>query len=279
MYFASSTLFPPFQIFANLTMFQKLFSQQDVNGVYWTLFVELLFYLCCVALFVVGRLKDSVTLFAFFFLCTSATVAPIAINKLVGTHLPVQFLSHHLSFLFLGGIIRNGLAETSSRRDQIICALGVVVAFAGVPFASGIVAPINPVHATPGQEIAFAIAYTAAIVIFMGSVALKWPTNRSLVFLGGVSYALYVMHPGCLSFIRAFVPLADDVNAYIYIVLSIVMVVSISWLVRFVVDDNCIRYGKIVRAWIDKSYGSRKHIIAESAVSEKELLSTIPYSK
>ncbi|MPS48372.1 acyltransferase family protein [Methylobacillus sp.] len=51
--------FSGIQILANATMVPKIFGQDLINGIYWTLFVELIFYVICAAMFV-GKLLDNV---------------------------------------------------------------------------------------------------------------------------------------------------------------------------------------------------------------------------
>lgn len=54
-----------FRIAANVTMVQYLLRQPDLSLVYWTLFIEVVFYAFCIVAFLLGKLEDTI----FSFVC------------------------------------------------------------------------------------------------------------------------------------------------------------------------------------------------------------------
>ncbi|WP_226019831.1 acyltransferase [Novosphingobium sp. FKTRR1] len=71
-------LFSPRQIISNITMIQRLFGQPNVSDVYWTLFLELVFYFFCIILFMKNLLyRWSVSAVFAFGLIATATVGSI----------------------------------------------------------------------------------------------------------------------------------------------------------------------------------------------------------
>lgn len=47
------------QVLANITMFQFLLGQDDVVGAYWTLFLEMVFYIACATWFMLGVMRSA----------------------------------------------------------------------------------------------------------------------------------------------------------------------------------------------------------------------------
>lgn len=50
------------QFFANLTMVPAFFRKSYISGIFWTLFIEILFYCCCVALFKIKSLDKPIVI-------------------------------------------------------------------------------------------------------------------------------------------------------------------------------------------------------------------------
>lgn len=219
--------FDAVQFFANLSMVQKLFGVSDVNGVYWSLFIELVFYAACLGLFALGRLTDTKTLVAATIACVAATVLPMLVNMTTAHHLPVQFLTHHLSFLFFGGVIRNAIVDRH-RATLAPCVLATAVVLTGIPFASGWVISVNPNHVPLGGEIGIGAAYFAAMGLFVASCLLRRPVGHTFVWLGSLSYAIYVLHGPCITIAQTISPLSNEAAAWIYAGLSTILTLLVA---------------------------------------------------
>ena len=167
------------QALINLTMFQELLHVPHVDAAYWSLQVELIFYCWMFAAYLGGMLAHIRAL-----LCLGL-VPPL-----------VYFMAHHyfhhdLSFLaqtfllvqyipyFTIGIAAYNLRSNRDhpRRDLLLMLAAVAV---------------TAVCLTPPE---CAIALTAAIVFYAAARGhLKWIARGPLVFLGTISYTLYLIH-------------------------------------------------------------------------------------
>jgi len=98
-------------VLANMTMAPTLFSQPWLSPIYWTLFIELVFYVLVALLFSVGRLRNVGVLSVLSLALVAATVLPVQLRTHGIANLPVQYLGMHLSFLFLGLLLRLWLVE------------------------------------------------------------------------------------------------------------------------------------------------------------------------
>ncbi|HYN53306.1 MAG TPA: acyltransferase, partial [Methylotenera sp.] len=124
------------QFFANSTMVPKLFGSNEMSGVFWTLFIEILFYMCCAVLFHFSWL-DKTKVIGFIALGLNLiTPTAIILNKYYQLGIPVQFVLYHLSFLFAGNLLR----LTFVKKDKVAMYLStifIMLTMLTVPITTG----------------------------------------------------------------------------------------------------------------------------------------------
>lgn len=254
----TSAHFEKAQILANSTMFQKLLRQADVNGVYWSLFIEIIFYFCCIGLFATRQLRETRALAAATILCTLATTFPLAANALFSLDLPVQFLTQHLSFLFLGGLLRNALAERQSSAI-LPCAMTMAIVLIGVTLISCLATPNHAAHVPVGGKVGIAAAYVAAMALFTNACLNNWPRGKLLIWLGGISYPVYLLHPVALSIILHTMAPRGNGQAIIYFVLALGLTLLAGEVCYRFIEKPSIALGKAIR------FGTlRKRVLAKT---------------
>jgi peptidoglycan/LPS O-acetylase OafA/YrhL len=160
----------------NLTMFQEFFRVAHVDGVYWTLTVELSFYALVLVLLSTRVLGKVIPLF--IALVVLQTLAELG-TRAMGLSDAARFAGRpHLQFFALG------VLAFKRRRGEV--SLPSELALIGVCFAHELLAGSTASLLVLGGV--FGITYA------LSTGALAWLTWRPLVLLGFISYPLYLVH-------------------------------------------------------------------------------------
>lgn len=164
------------QLLANLTMLQRWLHVPEVDGVYWTLAVELSFYAIMLAVFLAEWLRR-IEWFVIPWLLLEGAWAFLghrhALPKVVEISLLLKY-----AHLFLAGILFYRLraeGATPARHALLACCFATHAALNG------------PVAAL------FAAGFFAAFYA-LACDRLAWIAVRPLAFLGAISYSLYLVH-------------------------------------------------------------------------------------
>jgi peptidoglycan/LPS O-acetylase OafA/YrhL len=172
----------PATVIANVTMFQRFLGQPDLVGVYWTLQIELVFYITCAVLGAAGLLRLNGAWIASALALAAAVAAGRAIS---GVALPVA-IPLALAVMFLGDRLRLHGRRAFDRalvRDILATGLGLAaVCLVG--------------YGADGPR--YVLCYWSAIAVFgacwryAGAFdAAHWCAGVA-GFLGDVSYSAYL---------------------------------------------------------------------------------------
>ncbi|SIT76628.1 acyltransferase family protein [Pontibacter indicus] len=160
----------------NLTMFQKLARVPDVDGVYWSLFSEWMFYLMMLGLFMTNNLKRILWVGPVWVLLS-------LVHKYAFSFGPVgAILNLYHGVFFYAGILFYLLMKQPEKQN---------VFFAHLLFC---IACIVALYLPEG------LPHTLVVISFFGIIYLglkdkmEFLVNKALLFLGGISYALYLIH-------------------------------------------------------------------------------------
>ena len=163
----------------NLTMLQSFFSVRDVDSVYWSLQVELLFYAWMLVLWVSGLLRHSAAIcVGWVAIAGAATFVEIFLGIKVSFALKHFLLLEWMPWFVLGMIAYVTLRE---RTFGLKHGLAVLVA----------IATIAARNHTPSTILAVAVFGIVWAASRRKLRLLEW---KPLVFFGMISYPLYLVH-------------------------------------------------------------------------------------
>jgi peptidoglycan/LPS O-acetylase OafA/YrhL len=175
---------------ANLTMFQHYFHVRDLDGPYWTLLIEMLFYALMLGLFLTKQLPRLETwgyaLIAFQF-GWHTIVAQHHNDTYQSLCRAVPLLDHFQ--LFFAGIIFYLIQNQGFRVHRVA---GIVACYTLSVHLFPLVGVSRIFLSQPEYAAVVAVYFVLFALLLAGKLA--WLVNRVTVFLGTISYSLYLNH-------------------------------------------------------------------------------------
>ena len=229
-------------IAANMTMAPGLFGKAWLSNIYWTLFIELLFYVAVAILFALGCLFHCRAAFLTGLLLLASTVIPIMLRQQLGLNLPTQYVGIHLSILFSGLLLRMACVE---KEKEAVWAALILLTFQvlSVGLIGAYSVARNDGFAGTSVEPVLA-AYVLAVAVFIVAAMSGRPHSALLAFIGKISYAIYLFHWIVSELVYAIWPLTGGWADLSAIALSIVLTVVLSWAIYELLEKPMIRLGK-----------------------------------
>ena len=259
------TPFSPQTVLLNLTMIQSIFGAPDVLGLYWTLRLELIFYIACALLFTLGVLQQPRGLVVGMFAGPIIfAVLPRCVHLLNPNWLnPTSsgpFLNYLTEYaLFISIMFWGALFRCWHDRDQTGGAhpfsRAVLVVFILFPLGVCILPLINWIFYThlPSALASKLSVFMPPVSVGLGLFILlstKIQINsRFTTWLGEISYSMYLFHP--LVFYTLFALLRDNrlpwlANAHlaVYLIMTILCTIALSSLIYYAVEKPMIKLGR-----------------------------------
>lgn len=242
-------------LWANATMFPSVFGQGRVRDLYWTLEVELIFYLLCWALYRSGWMRRAALLPGLIgallvcWLCTHLH-GQVESNQGYWVHQP-----RHLAIMFWGALMRQSYDETAGFRTGVsgnskfwqlvvltCLMLGVFAPGALVYLAHGFRVGRSSAFTPPPTS----IAYVIALPVFWAWMARVRMGNHALLpWLGAISYSTYLFHPAASRLLLLAFPARffSATPLWVWLFLALGCTVAISAAVYYAVELPAMRLG------------------------------------
>lgn len=227
----------PHQVLVNLTMVQSALGVEHVDGVYWTLWAELRFYLLIGLLSLVGVTRRRVLAVALVWPAV-ALVAEDAGMTALATMLVSDYAPLFAAGMALYLLRRPADGEPAYTAATWCAVIGctALAVWRVVPSRTAVLARTAGVEASP-------VLLGVAVVLCVAAVAVVTLTpvarvgSPRLVALGALTYPLYVVHEYVglyvIRSVQPWVPAAAAVAA------AVAVVVALAWLVHRWVEIPC----------------------------------------
>ncbi|MBY6013479.1 acyltransferase [Qipengyuania gaetbuli] len=243
------------QILVNATMVQGFVGVENLQGLYWTLQIELVFYFLCAGLFFLGLLDKPVIPFlaSLGFLALSIVMAYARYET--GKALPVA-LPLALFMMFFGMVWRNATLDGevyAVRQSRILIAAFVLT----IPLVSVFAYNFDAGNGETWHR--YTLSYFAAMLIFVLLTTVVKIQSPFFAWLGAISYSVYLFGWVCTSLLMTLFPaLLYDAPAHLLVVLSILLTIVVSSVVYYGVEKPAIVMGRKVASLVDQKIGGTR---------------------
>lgn len=245
-----------FQVLGNIPMLYSFVGVEPLQGLYWTLEVELVFYFLCLALFLLGWLHQPFALFLLGLVFMGASTwifttpeVKYAIKDTLSIHW--AFLPWNLAIMLWGGLFRIWYDD---RRRRVTVAgrnvplVGLVATLLIAILLRPLVLSVTWVVEGKYWALHEMVPYFLGLGLFIVGALYIRLTNRFLVWLGTVSYSIYLLHPIAYRALHKIL-LAWEGNWLshhlgVYLLVCLMASILLAGAVYFLIEKPAIRLGR-----------------------------------
>ena len=231
----------PVQILVNLTMFPVLFNVEDLEGSYWTLAIELTFYLWILLIYLTKSIQHTVPI---GFFCIIGIIlfhwfAPYYPGVYRYAVMKVQLLNHFP--LFFSGILFYNLKFGSFSLKTLALIFFSMAASFYLHDKGG-----RTMYITTALEHDIIIVFYHIVFALFVYGKLTFLIRAPLLFLGKVSYSLYLLHQFIGLHLLATLNEKWGVNIYFSMLTAISVCIGLAYLVTVYIEAPAISH---IRKW------------------------------
>jgi len=203
---------------SNLTMFQSYFGIEDIDGAYWTLSVELTFYIIMLYLFIIRKI-EKVEYYGWIY------VLLLFLTYKYFKGVDLNFI--HYGLFFLSGILFfNIYNEGLDLRKKYLQYSLLFLTF---------IFNIKYFYRDLSEQLIVLAIYVVFTLLALHK--LEWFRFKPLVFLGQISYSMYLLHENIGSVVFNMLDYFEIENLLIKIITSFLIVAFISYISYYLFES------------------------------------------
>jgi peptidoglycan/LPS O-acetylase OafA/YrhL len=217
------------QILLNLTMFQNYINVDSVDGVYWSLFVEMKFYIFIIgAYLILNRIKEiDLNYLIYSWLLLAIVYVPLRESlpfKVLNYFLILNWSSYFIAGMIFYQIYKSGASVKYFALLCICVSISIFHAIDRIDFLES----HYKVQFSPWYISAFIIVfYVLMLLISVGK--LSSINSPKLIKMGLLTYPLYLIHQNIGYII--FNKFGNDSNKYVVMPLTIALMIVLSYII------------------------------------------------
>ncbi|WP_353722377.1 acyltransferase [Dyadobacter sp. 676] len=248
------------QIAANLTMAPAFFNQEDIDGSYWTLLVELLFYGWILLMLIAGKLSE-ITRIACF------TLVAVLLFHMFAPQYPAlyDFAGHKLQLinhfpLFFSGILFFQLKNGGNRFRILALLLFTLISSFYLHDKGG-----RAMYVVNFAEHCTLITLFHILFALLITGKLRFLAAKPLLYLGKISYCLYLIHQYVGTHLITSFTKGMGMNIHAALVVTIVIIIGLASLVTFFIE---IPANAGIRNW----YSASRNVLAAGEKAKRPFI-------
>jgi len=253
--------YPLTQILVNVTMFQEFVDVPNLWMVYWTLAIELIFYITCTILFALGLLNRRLTaVYIVVAVALVCTVGALAIEN--RTVWGVMEVALNLTAMFLGKMIRDTIIGGKLRWQHVAGCMLLYFVFA-VTLATRRFGGVYHENFFYSYSIGSAYVLAGLLFVLFASFGerMAW---RPLAFVGVISYSIYLTSPFVIVWVHHGMNIGDGPLGWaLFVAVIVVASLLTSWVTYTFVEKPCIAFGHRFRSQ------RRRSVVLEPALGSQ----------
>ncbi len=234
----------------NFTMLPGFFGAHVVNGAYWTLELELAFYVACLFIFLCGKI-DSDRLFALFSVLTGFIFVDTHFFHILQFIPEGTFRNQQIFFsiMFWGALCRRHVEGKLNTSFGKVVFWGMTIGWMFVCPMAGFHEAFVHHHSESDFVPRFFGAHIAGIAIFFMGIYWVRIENKLVAYLGKISYSIYLFQGaamyGVMAVLQNYLPsLVGRLPLYFYLVAVTGLTVGFSVFSYRYCERPCIELGK-----------------------------------
>lgn len=248
-FFGQPARVPLLKYLANMTMFQRYFAVKNIDEPYWTMLVEMTFYIFIFILFQLKWLKSIVTA-GIFFLVFILIYQTLLLNYLPKIYkilnIGLQILNHFP--LFFAGILFYKVMNEKQSPNWYYIILLLCLALQICLYDNGGTARL---YLQRWQYATALICYFTVFLFFVKN-KLRFIINTPSIFFGKISFSLYLVHQ--FIGVVVIIPLLRNYAKFPFwpaALVALLMVILIAWFITVYVE---VPLGKKMNLYLRKKW-------------------------
>ena len=229
------------KLLKNLTRVQQFFGFDNILGVYWTLAIEMVFYVTISIVYLAKRYNDK----SFFILSIAFLIAALGLalaRYLLEKKLPVA-LPLSLSIMFFSALLQKVVIEKDKKALEYVKKY-LVLFIVMIPLISLLAYNKNMGYNEVWYR--YTLSYFSAIIIFLWMIWAKISTTLG-VYLGRISYSMYLFHPIVMESGRSLLlNIYHSLGIFLAICVLIILVVIVATVIYYLIERPFMQLSKRV---------------------------------